>query len=92
MLAGDGGSCLIVQASTVTDGTHTITAEESNNDSDYTAVVGADSLALTSANDNTVHVLNFQRAKQYVRAVKTVAGASTGGIYGVSVHAMKKAG
>ena len=92
LLTGDGGSCAIIQAGTITDGTHTVTVEESNDNSTYTAVSGADSKALAAADSDTVTLLNFTRTKRYVRAVTTVAGATTGGLYGVAVHAMKKAG
>lgn len=90
---GDGGSCAIIHAGTITDGTHTITLEESTALAGaYTAITGAESKALAVADSDTVTVLNFKRSKAFVRAVKTVAGATTGGIYSVAIHSMKKAG
>jgi len=93
LLTGDGGSCAIIQVGTITDGTHTITVEESDAvGGTYAAVPNADSKAIAAADSGLVYVLNFKRTNRWVRAVKTVAGATTGGHYGVSVHAMKKAG
>jgi len=86
MITGDGLCSITVFNGTITDGTHTITVQESD-DSAFTspsAVTLLDSLtALTSGvAAGTIQRAKFQRSKRYVRAVTTVAGATTGGVYG----------
>lgn len=89
----DGGSTAVVVAATITDGTHTLTFTESDTSGGtYTAVPAADARALTSADTGNTALVNFTRSKRFVKAVTTVAGATTGGVYGVALLAMKKSG
>lgn len=73
---------------TITDGTHTITVYESDTDvtGNYTAVDAADLLgsftAMTSSNASNQKV-GYIGSKRYLRVVDTVAGTTTGGVYGV---------
>lgn len=85
-LRGYQAAVVIVDAGTITDGTHTISLEESDDDSTYTAVAAAD-LQGSFANvaSNTPQKVGYIGGKRYIRAVTTVSGATTGGIYGVSV-------
>lgn len=81
---------LIVHAGTVTDGTHDITLEESDNNSDWTAVADADlqgsAISVTSANDEAVYELGYLGHARYLRAVATVSGSpATGGVYGATI-------
>lgn len=79
---------VVVYAGTITDGTHTITLEESDNDSDWataTALLGS-APVLTSANDERVHEFGYTGNARYLRVVTTVSGSpETGGVYGASI-------
>ena len=90
---GDGGSTAVVVAGTITDGTHTLTFTESDTSGGtYTAVPAADAKALAAADSGNTVLVNFTRSKRFVKAVSTVASATTGGVYGVALLAMKKSG
>lgn len=70
----------------ITDGTHTPKVQESDDDSAYTDVAAADqdgTLANIAANTN--QVVGYKGTKRYIRAVSTVSGATTGGVYGAVV-------
>src|SRR4051812_22923395 len=63
---------LLVVSGAVTDGTHTVTLQESDDNSTFTAVGSGDlqgSLtAVTTANANTVQRLSYLGSKRYLRA------------------------
>lgn len=88
-LQGFDSATLVVCTGTITDGTHTITVEESDDNSVFTAVAAADLIgagpAVVAANDDVQFEFGYKGTKRYVRAVATVAGATTGGIYAVCV-------
>lgn len=64
---------------TVTDGTHTPSVEESDDDSTFTAVAAADLLGtLANFASSTNQRVGYRGAKRYVRAKLTVSGATTG--------------
>lgn len=66
---------------TVTDGTHTPSLEESDDDSTYTAVAAADLLGtLANLASNTVQRVGYRGGKRYVRAKVAVSGASFGAV------------
>lgn len=79
---------LVVLAGTVTDGTHAVTVQES--DDGTTGWAAAPSTqgavpAVTSSNDDTVYRLGIDVTKRYLRAVITTSaapGAPIGGIIG----------
>lgn len=67
---------------TITDGTHTPSVQESDDNSAFTAVAAADLIGTlaalaTGANQR----VGYRGTKRYLRAVSTVAGATTGGVY-----------
>lgn len=80
---------VIVQTGAITDGTHTITVEDSDDNSTFAAV--ADGFlqgtepALGIADDNEIHEIGYTGSKRYLRVVTTVSGATSGGIYGAVV-------
>lgn len=70
----------------ITDGTHTPTVQESSDNSVFTNVAAADligTLAALAANTN--QRVGYKGSLRYVRAVSTVAGATTGGVYAAVV-------
>lgn len=81
---------LVVQAGTVTDGSHTVSLEVSDNGSSWAAAAAADlqgSLpTLTSANDEGVYEVGYTGTARYLRAVTTVTGSpEDGGVYGAVI-------
>ena len=92
-------SCqVIVDADAWTDGTHTITLEESSDNSNFTTVAAADIIGSTpvidgASDDDQAYTFGYGGFKRYVRVVTTVAGASTGAVYGALIipgHKAKK--
>ncbi len=79
----------VVTAGTITDGTHTIVVEHSDNDAAWSAVAAGDLQgvppAILAADDNKRFEVGYQGKKRFLRANVTVAGATTGGVYGVLV-------
>ena len=81
----------------VTDGTHSIFLEESDDGTtNFTAIVDfitgqpAIFAPFTSADSNVARALNFKRSKRFVRARASVVGATLGGAYGVSISGMRR--
>lgn len=75
---------VIVHTGTITDGTHTITVEESDDNSAWataTALQGT-APAIVAADDDKIFEIGYLGGKRYVRVKSTVSGSpSTGGIY-----------
>ena len=93
LITTDGGGFAVVQTGTLTDASHNISLEEGDKSdgSDAVAITGA-TQAIAATDDNKQFLISFRRSKRYVRAVTTLVGATTGGIVGVSIYAMRKAG
>lgn len=71
---------LVVVAGEVTDGTHTVRLEHSDDGSTGWVQVPAEQRegsfpAITSANDNSVHKIGYSGSKRYVRASVVTSGA-----------------
>jgi hypothetical protein len=67
---------------TITDGTHTPKLQESDNNSTWSDVAAADQAGtLAALASNVNQKVGYLGTKRYVRAVSTVAGATTGGVY-----------
>jgi hypothetical protein len=88
-LSGYGGAMVLVTTGLITDATHTIEVQESEDNATFTAVADADlqgtEPAIGAADDNKVYRVGYLGNKRYVRVVVTVAGATTGGVLGASV-------
>lgn len=73
----------------ITDGTHAISLEESDDNSTYTAVSASNLIgsapSITGTDDNKIFSFGYIGNKQYIRVKSTVSGATTGGIYGAIV-------
>ncbi|MFD7093392.1 hypothetical protein [Streptomyces xanthophaeus] len=82
---------VVINSGTVTDGTHTITIEDSDDNSTYATVAAAylegdTPPALITTNDETVYETRYTGGKRYLRVVTTVSGSpSTGGLYTAEV-------
>jgi hypothetical protein len=85
-LANVASAMIVFIVGTITDGTHTPKVQESDDGSTFTDVAAADligSLAVLASNTN--QRVGYRGNKRYVRAVSTVAGATTGGVYAAVV-------
>lgn len=89
-LQGYEGALALVQFGTWTDGTHTPSLQESDDNSAFTNVAAADMLgsftAVSSAGgSNTVQRVGYIGSKRYVRGVMTVSGATTGALSSIAI-------
>lgn len=77
---------IVAIAGTITDGTHTVTVQDSDDGTTFAAAAAADvrggPVALVAANSNTIAELGYDGPKRYVRASVVVSGATTGGTVG----------
>ena len=85
-LRGFSGAMVVFNVGAINDGTHTPSLEESDDDAVYTAVAAADQLGtLAALTANTNQKVGYRGTKRYIRAVSTVAGATSGNLYGALV-------
>jgi hypothetical protein len=85
-LSGYASAMAIVQAGTRTDGTHTPKLQESSDDATYTDVDSTDLEGSFSAlTSNSVQRVGYKGAKRYIRVFVTVAGATTGCVFGAAI-------
>lgn len=85
-LANFGSATVAFSVGTITDGTHTPKVQESDDNSTFTDVAAADLIGtLAALASNTNQRIGYRGSKRYVRAVSTVAGATTGGVYAAVV-------
>ncbi|MDX2681102.1 hypothetical protein [Streptomyces soliscabiei] len=80
---------LLVHTGAITDGTHAITLEVSDDNSSWAAADASDlqgSLpSIGSSDDDKVYEVGYTGTKRYLRAVTTVSGTTTGGVYGATI-------
>jgi hypothetical protein len=89
-LANFNAACAILSAGVITDGTHTVKLQDSPDNSVWTDVTAANLsgafTALTSgAGGSATQEVGYLGAARYLRAVTTVATATTGGVYAVDI-------
>lgn len=81
-LSGFHSANIAFVVGTITDGTHTPSVQESDDNSTFTNVAAADlNGTLAALASNTNQRVGYRGTKRYVRAVSTVSGATTGGVY-----------
>lgn len=80
---------LVVHTGTMTDGTHAITLQVSDDNSTWADADAADlqgSLpSIGSSDDDKVYEVGYTGTKRYLRAVTTVSGTTSGGTYGAVI-------
>ncbi|MGW0169555.1 hypothetical protein ACWDWT_30920 [Streptomyces sp. NPDC003343] len=80
---------LVVHTGAITDGTHAITLEVSDDNSSWAAAPAADlqgSLpSIASTDDDKLYEVGYIGTKRYLRAVTTPTGTTTGGVYGATI-------
>lgn len=84
------GAMVVVTIGTITDGTHTLKLQDSPDNSAWTDVAAANLsgsfTALTSGSvAGTTQEVSYLGNQRYIRAVTTVSGTTTGGVYGAVV-------
>lgn len=85
-LAGYRSAAVVFVVGTITDGTHTPKVQESDDNSSFSDVAAADqSGTLAALASSTNQEVSYIGSKRYIRAVSTVAGATTGGVYAAVV-------
>lgn len=85
-LRGYDGATVLFNVGTITDGTHTPSVEESDDNTTFSAVAAADLIgSLSALASSTPQRVGYRGTKRYIRAVSTVAGATTGGVYAATV-------
>lgn len=85
-LSGYASAMAVVQAGTKTDGTHTPKLQESSDDVTYTDVDATDlEGSFTALASNTVQRVGYKGSKRYIRVFVTVAGATTGCVFGAAI-------
>jgi len=85
---GDYEAAMVVfDVGTITDGTHTPTVEKSvDNGSSWTALTDSDLVgSLSDLSSDTVQEVGFVGSATDLRAVTTVSGATSGGVYSATV-------
>lgn len=79
----------VVHTGTITDGTHTVELQHSDDNSAWAAVADADlqgsEPAIVAADDNKIFELGYRGLKRYLRVVVVSSGTTTGGIFGASI-------
>lgn len=77
---------LIVQSGTITDGSHAITLQESDNGSAWSNVAAAELQGapptINATDDDLLYEVGYVGSKRYLRAVAVTSGATTGGTFG----------
>lgn len=85
-LANYDGAMIVFEVGTITDGTHTPKIQDSDDNSTFADVAAANQIGtLAVLASGTPQKVGYVGAKRYIRAVSTVSGATTGGVYAASV-------
>lgn len=84
---GTFDAVLVVTTGTITDGSHAVKAQESDDGSTGWTDVASENLqgslpTVVAANDDTVFEFGLRPTKRYLRAVATTTGSTTGGVFG----------
>ena len=82
---------VIIDAGAWTDGTHTFTVQESDDNSTWAAVADADLFGDDepvidgAADDDQKYRIGYKGNKRYMRVITVVSGTTTGAIYGALI-------
>lgn len=78
---------VVVQTGAVTDGSHAVILEESDNGSDWSTATDLQGSAptLTSSDDNVIKEFGYTGSKRYLRVTVTTSGATSGGVFGAVI-------
>lgn len=85
-LKGYHSAIVFIDADAWTDGTHTLSLEDSPDDSTWTAVSGASTVVIDgAADDDQAYKIAYNGFERYVRLVAVTASSTTGAILGGSI-------
>ena len=85
-LKGYHSAIAFVDSDAWTDGVHTLSLEDSPDDSTFTAVSGGSSVVIDGgADDDQAYKIAYQGVERYVRVVCVTTGSSTGAIVGATI-------
>lgn len=85
-LAGYHAAAIEALVGTITDGTHTLTVQESDDGTTWADVATADLQgSFTALASGTVQEVGYIGGKRYIRVNAAVTGATSGGAYAVAV-------
>lgn len=92
------GAVVLFEVGARTDGTHTFEVQDSADNVTFAAVAdsflqGTEPVVAAAGDANKVYKIGYLGSKRYLRAAVTVAGATTGAVYGANVirgHAATK--
>jgi hypothetical protein len=80
---------VVILTGVITDGSHAVTLEVSDNNSDWVAAqtgfLQGSLPTLVAADDNVVKEFSYTGPERYIRVVITTSGATSGGIFGAVV-------
>ncbi|MGW6210940.1 hypothetical protein [Streptomyces sp. NPDC055109] len=82
-------AAIIVHTGTITDGTHAVDVQESDDNSVWGSVAAAElqgvEPSIGAPDDNKLYVIGYKGTKRYLRVAITASGTTSGGIYGATV-------
>ena len=85
-LQGYQGALLAAIVGTITDGTHSLTVQESDDGTGWSDVAATDLQGIfANLTSNTVQEVGYMGNKRYIRVNAIVSGATNGGAYAVAV-------
>lgn len=90
-IADYNGIGVIIDAGAWTDGTHTFTVQESDDNSAWSAVADTDLYGDSepvidgTADDDQKYRIGYKGNKRYLRVITVVSGTTTGAIYGALI-------
>lgn len=94
-MSGYESVLFLVHTGVITDGTHTLTFEDSADNSAFATVAAADVIGSLAGNaadgvlvvttdNNKLFEFGYRGKQRYVRVKAVVSGTTTGGIYGIT--------
>lgn len=82
-------AAIIVHTGTITDGTHAVDVQESDDNSVWGSVAAAElqgaEPSIGAPDDNKLYVIGYKGTKRYLRVAITASGTTSGGTYGATV-------
>lgn len=80
---------VVVHTGTITDGTHAVDIQESDDNSAWNSVAAGElqgtEPSIVAADDDKVFIVGYKGTKRYLRVAVTASGTTTGGVYGATV-------
>ncbi|WP_314411368.1 hypothetical protein [Streptomyces sp. DSM 40484] len=80
---------IVVHTGTITDGTHAVDVQDSDDNSTFGSVAAAQlqgsEPSVVAADDNKVFVVGYKGSKRYLRVAIAASGTTSGGVYGATI-------